>query len=278
MAQEAIEYLNVQPGCWYVDATLGGGGHAQKILALGGKVLGLDQDPNACAYVASLTLKNLSVKQANFRELERVVAEEGLDQVMGVLFDLGMSSYQLEQSGLGFSFQKDEPLDMRMAPTMGVTAADLVNGLTKKELSELFSKYGEEKLARLYSAAIVEARLKKPIMTTAELVTILKSVSRFRFSGSKHPATRVFQALRIAVNDEINALNQGLAATFQVLAVGGRLVVISFHSLEDRVVKNLRQDNRWQELSGVITPTVEESKANRRSSSAKLRAYEKRSN
>ncbi len=182
--------------------------------------------------------ENLKLAQANFKDIKQVVTEARLSKVSGVLFDLGVSTHQLEETERGFSFNKDAPLDMRMDPSKGASAKDLVNGLYEKELAELFLKLGEENWSKPIAKKIVQYRERKQIETTNELANIILSVRRRSPSDRTHPATRIFQALRIAVNDELNSLKEALPNAFSVLEPGGRIVVISFHSLEDRIVKN----------------------------------------
>ncbi len=235
--QQVLTYLAVRPGAIYVDGTVGGGGHARAILeaiAPGGRLLGLDRDPAALA-VAERQLASFGervlLRHGSFARLAALVDE--VAPVDGVLLDLGLSSNQLADPARGFAFSLEGPLDMRMDQTEEVaTAADLVNGLSVKELSDLLYRYGEERQARRIAAAIVAAR---PLRTTAELAAVVEGVVGRR--GRIHPATRTFQALRIAVNGELEALEAALTQALDVLKPGGRLVVISFHSLEDRIVK-----------------------------------------
>lgn len=235
---EVLEALQPRPGCSYVDATLGAGGHAAGILSASapdGRLLGLDADPDAIAYVReSLRIygDRVVLKAANFRQIGTVAPVLGFAEVDGVLMDLGLSSRQLSQPSRGFSFSQEGPLDMRLNPSRGRTAADLVNGLPEAELADLFWRFGEERYSRRIARAIVAAR---PVTTTAKLADVV-----FRTVGRRekiHPATRVFQALRIAVNDELEALDQALPQARDLLRPGGRMAVIAFHSLEDRLVK-----------------------------------------
>ncbi len=287
LLKETIEFLNVRPGEKYIDATLGGGGHTFEILRHGGHVLGLDVDQDALDYVGNefkvqsskfKVGKDLFLAKGNFKDIDLLAKKEGFDKVFGIVFDLGVSSHQLQIAERGFSFQQDGPLDMRMDQDLGVKAADLVNILTRGELYELFTKLGEEYNARAIAERIVQARKVGPITTTTELVEIVKGELRGTFKIN--PATKVFQALRIAINDEINSLKEGLPKAFDLLEKGGRMVVISFHSLEDRIVKN--QFKEWYEKgSGKIvtkkpvTPTRDEVIRNKRSRSSKMRIIEK---
>lgn len=285
MPKESIEFLSIQKGEWYVDCNLGGGGHTELILKAGGNVLGIDLDPDAIWEVRK-RLKSyidegrLKLTQTNFSNIADAVAENKIAEVSGVLFDLGVSTHQLEIAERGFSFNADAPLDMRMDPTRGASAKDLVNGLYEKELAELFLKLGEENWSKPIAKRIAEYRLKKQIETTNELAQIILSVRRRSPSDRTHPATRIFQALRIAVNDELNSLKMALPAAFEVLKPGGRIAVISFHSLEDRIVKNYFKELDMQKGGKIITDkpletSEEETLENPRARSAKLRVIEK---
>lgn len=289
LLKETLEFLEVKPQGKYIDATLGGGGHSEEIVKRGGLLLGLDLDPEAIQY-ASQRLKKIAcpdlpppkIIQANFSEIAKVAIENGFTEVEGILFDLGVSSHQLETPSRGFSFNQEGILDMRMNPQgQQVTAKDLVNGLTEKELAELFWKLGEEKFAKRFARAICQERLKQPIQTTNQLAEIILRVApkRGRFDRT-HPATRVFQALRIAVNDELNSLREALPATLGLLKTGGRLVILSFHSLEDGIVKRFFLEKEKKGVLKILTPKPvgpkkEEIEQNPRARSAKLRAAEK---
>lgn len=289
LLKEVIQYLGVKKGEKYIDATVGGGGHTAAILKLGGKVLGIDCDPEAIkaarTYLASACPpgKHCSWRlvRGNFKDIFQIAKREGFLNVSGILFDLGVSSYQLETAERGFSFNLKGPLDMRMDPSLRVTAADLVNGLNKGELDELFSKFGQEHYSRRLAEAIIRARSLRPIKTTGELVEIInQALPTKRRRRKLHPATRVFQALRIAVNDELNNLKKSLPQALDLLKPKGRLVVISFHSGEDRIVKQQFKAAEEHGLVRIITdkpvrPTAEEIKRNPRSRSAKLRVGEK---
>jgi len=288
LLSEVVEYLNLRPGRKYIDATVGGGGHAAAIVEKGGIVLGIDVDPQAVEFAkrslaAKFKVQNSKFKiiRGNFKEIEKIAKENNFYPAAGILYDLGLSSWQLEQSGRGFSFQKDELLDMRADPDLKVTAADLVNGLTEPELTKLFEKYGEEKYARQIAGAIIRSRWDKPLRTSRELAEIASRSVRER--GKRrleriHPATKVFQALRIAVNDELNNLQSSLPQAFGLLEPKGRLAVISYHSLEDRIVKNFFKEtgSRGKILTKKpVTPSEAEIVENLRARSAKLRAIEK---
>jgi 16S rRNA (cytosine1402-N4)-methyltransferase len=236
--QETLEALQVHPGGCYIDATIGAGGHASGVLersAPGGRLLGLDADPTAVALARRRLAaygERVIILHRNFTALAAVAAEHSFAPVDGVLMDLGLSSLQLEDGSRGFSFRRDGPLDMRFDPTQGVTAAEIINNLPENELADLIYRYGEERHSRAIARAIVARR---PLRTTAELAAIVQGVLRRR--GPIHPATRTFQALRIATNDELAALQSALPQALSLLKPGGRIVVISFHSLEDRIVK-----------------------------------------
>ena len=234
MLQEVIAHLDPKPGAVIVDGTFGGGGYTSAILARGAAVIAIDRDPRAVAAGAALAAAEpaLTLVEGRFGALDAHVVETGRALVDGVVLDVGVSSDQLDEADRGFSFRYDAPLDMRMGAD-GPTAADIVNGTDPSDLAHCLRVYGEEKRAGPLSRAIAEAR---PIRTTGELAAICQRVVRAAKDGL-HPATRTFQALRIAVNDELGELARGLAAAERVLADGGRLVVVAFHSLEDRIVK-----------------------------------------
>jgi 16S rRNA (cytosine1402-N4)-methyltransferase len=286
LTREILELLQIKKGKKYLDATLGGAGHSKEILDRGGKILGIDADPEALAFsrkrlVSACPPSAFSWKlaQGNFVHLKKIARKEGFLRVSGILFDLGTSFYQLKGAKRGFSFDEDSALDMRLDPGSPVRAADLVNSLSQKELSRLFRELGEERFARKISQAICEERAQEPIKTSRELARIIsKSVPRD--SSRIHPATRCFQALRIAVNNELENLKSALPQTIDLLEKGGRLVVVSFHSLEDRIVKNFLKEKEKASIFKIltkkpITPSVLEKKANPSSRSAKLRAAEK---
>jgi len=285
LLKETIDLLNVTEGGRYIDTTLGLGGHSIEIIKQGGKVLGIEIDSDSLAETRNRLrkaglLKKAVLVQGNFKELKRIALETNFVPCDGVLFDLGMSSWQLEESGRGFSFQKEEPLDMRMDKSLSVTATDLLNGLRRDELANLFQKYGEEQFARRIASAIVRARTLKSFGTTGELVRIVENIKGKGGKGKIHPATKVFQALRIAVNNEIDNLRSALPQAFEILVEGSRLVVISFHSLEDGEVKRFFQKLQREGTGDLMTrkpiiPTKREIKANPRARSAKLRVIKK---
>jgi len=294
LLQEAMRALAVQPGGRYIDCTLGGGGHALTILersSPGGQLLGIDADPEAIkvakarleAYGSSVLLVN-----ENFANLQATCIKYDFFPVHGILFDLGLSSLQLGENGRGFSFQREAPLDMRLSPNQVVTAADIINTSSEAELAHLIRTYGEEGYSHRIARHIVNER---PIRTTLQLARVIeRAIGRRR--GRIHPATRTFQALRIAVNRELENLEAALKQAINLLGFEGRLVVISYHSLEDRVVKQFMQQEAKECIcpSGtpvcvcghkarlglinkrVITPSLSEIQLNPRSRSAKLRA------
>jgi 16S rRNA (cytosine1402-N4)-methyltransferase len=289
LLKEAVDYLQVQKGEKYLDATLGRGGHLIEIWERGGRVLGIDFDPEAIRQtkerVEALSQKGekgreeIIFHRGNFVQLKKMARQHDFLSVGGILFDLGVSSDQLLDPKRGFSFRSQEELDMRMDPDLKVTAADLVNGLSKGELNELFTKLGEEQLARPIARAVVRARALKPIKTGAELAKIISRAVPVKKRRSRiHPATRSFQALRIAVNDELNNLKEALPQAVDLLKPEGRLVVISFHSLEDRIVKRFFREREDLEIltPKPIRPTEEEKETNPRSRSAKMRVGEKK--
>lgn len=239
---ETIKMLDINPQGIYVDGTAGGGGHSEAILKklTTGKLISIDQDPDAIEVVSQRLsrYKNSIIVESNFSSIDKVLSDLSIDKVDGVLLDIGVSSYQLDNAERGFSYHNDAALDMRMSKS-GISAYDLVNDLTLQELTEIISKYGEEKFAKSIAKAIVKQREVSKINSTLQLAEIIKSAvpeSVKREHG--HPARKTFQALRIAVNDELANLTHGIDKSFQSLKVGGRLVIITFHSLEDRIVKN----------------------------------------
>ena len=240
LLDETIDSLNVQPGGVYLDGTAGGGGHSAEILRrLGsGTLICVDQDPDAIAVLKERFADNTNVKivQSNFSEIPSVLAQTGENELDGVLLDIGVSSHQLDSADRGFSYHYDAPLDMRMSQS-GATAADLVNTLSYQELAHILFAYGEEKFARNIARAIERERQKEPITTTLQLAEIVKSAYPAAKRHDNHPARKTFQALRIAVNGELDRLSLGLDRAFEHLRRGGRLSVITFHSLEDRLVK-----------------------------------------
>ncbi len=287
MPQEALEYLNVPAGGVVVDGTLGLAGHswliAQK-LGQSGHLIGIDRDALAID-LAKEKLSGLSLQkdfcQGNFADIQQHLSGLGISTVDGVLLDLGISSFQLDNAARGFAFSSDGPLDMRMDPSKGQSAADLVNTLPENQLTNIIEKYGEDRFAKRIAKAIVYHRATQRIERTGQLADIvLRALPHGYTRGRIHPATRTFQALRIEVNDELGSLQRALQQSLEALKPGGRLCVISFHSLEDRIVKQAFK--RFAEGGGAViltkrplVPTETECGTNPRSRSAKLRAIEK---
>jgi 16S rRNA (cytosine1402-N4)-methyltransferase len=303
LAEEVMSMLAPAPGSLQIDATVGGGGHTERILEAtdpDGRLLGLDADGAAIARVAQRLARfgdRLVLRQANFRELSDVAPAAGFGAVDGLLFDLGLSSFQLADTGRGFGFRAGGPLDMRFDTQRGVPASELLATLDTAELTALFRRFGEEPYAPRIARAIVNARATAPIATAEELASLVEKVAPGAAPGRRriHPATRIFQALRIAVNAELDALEEALAAAVDLLRPGGRLVVLSYHSLEDRIVKRFLDAERkgcicppsvpvcvcgrTPRLRLVtkpsMTPTDAEIAANPRARSARLRAAER---
>jgi 16S rRNA (cytosine1402-N4)-methyltransferase len=299
LVAEALWALAPAPGRVIVDGTLGGGGHTRALLAAGADVIGLDRDAAAIGHCRKQfagqnpAAGRLTLRQANFRDLGRVLDEMAICQVDGLLLDLGVSSAQLDRGERGFSFQKAGPLDMRMDQTMTGSAADLVNDASQEELTRIFRVYGEEPSAARVATAIVQARVRGAITDTLGLARVVETV--IPKHGPRHPATRVFQALRMAVNDELGAVAAGLEAAIERLRPGGRLAVITFHSLEDRLVKTFcretaaetidrpewpqpRPNPRWffrAITRRAVQASDAEQRENPRARSAKLRALER---
>lgn len=277
LAAESIEALAIRPDGTYVDATFGAGGHSALILAaLGpqGRLIAFDADPSAEA--RALPDPRFTLVHANFRTLAEELDARGIASVDGVLFDLGVSSMQFDEGERGFSFRVAAPLDMRMDPTQGESAAEWLDSHEEKEIADAIYQYGEERASRRIARAIVARRAEgRPVRDTADLASLVARV--VRTSGRIHPATRTFQALRIAVNDELGALRDGLDAALERTAPGGRIVAISFHSLEDRIVKHtFREDPRVRAVTRKpIVAGDEELAANPRARSAKLRIAER---
>ena len=293
MLAETVDALNVRVGGVYGDGTLGRAGHTREILRRGGRVIGIDRDDDALKAAASLSAEGLKAVKGNHGNVAEIVKSEGLESVDGILLDLGVSSPQLDEGERGFSFRADGPLDMRMDRSCGMTAADVVRDFDEIALTGIFREYGEEPNARRIARAIVKARGEASIKTTLQLAEIVERTVGRR--GAHHPATRVFQALRMHVNDEIGELERALAGGLGCLKPGGRMVVITFESLTDRVVKrffaahagkmvSLQQGGqRWEgELPRVVqitrravVATESEVAANPRSRSAKMRVVER---
>lgn len=298
LLKEVIHYLDLQPGDTILDATIDGGGHAAEILkAIGknGKLIGIEQDKEILEQL-ELRIKNkelnsnLILINGNFRDLDELIAPYNIKSINGAIFDLGMSSLQLKESGRGFSFQKNEPLLMTFKSEIwpdDLTAKEIINRWNEKEIADVLYEYGEERYGRRIAKGIVEARKKEPIETTFDLVDVIRvnvpAAYRNPPAGGRriNCCTRTFQALRIAVNDELKALEEGIEKTWNLLSKKSKLVVISFHSLEDRIVKNFFREKFKNNKEGIIltkkpvTPAEEEIKLNPASASAKLRAIEK---
>lgn len=274
---QVIDFLIVSTGKKYLDLTVGAGGHSLEIIKRGGRVLGIDLDPEILARARQVLGNQATLVEGNYKDVDLIAKENGFEKLDGILLDLGLSSFQLDSPERGFSFRFDAPLDMRMSPELGVRAVDLVNGLNVGELEELFMKLGEEKQARRIAKEIVGSRVDHKITTTTELAEIVKKVKKVSFGKHIHPATQVFQALRIAVNDELNNLREVLPKASSLLGKDGRLVVISFHSLEDRIVKDFFKSSSELKVltEKPITASEEEVGLNPRSRSAKMRVAEK---
>lgn len=299
LLEETLEALAIREDGRYLDGTFGRGGHARAILdRLGddGRLLAIDRDPDAVAAARTHLGADprVRIEQGNFAEMGAISAIAGFKRGFdGVLLDLGVSSPQLDRAERGFSFLSDGPLDMRMDPTGGQSASDWINSATERELADVIRRYGEERFARRIARAIVLARQEDPITSTARLADVVAGAVRTREPG-KHPATRTFQAVRIHINNELGSLSDGLDAALEILAPGGRLAVISFHSLEDRIVKRFirghsMEDEVWRGLPDIpeharprlapvgraIRASADEVASNPRSRSAVLRAAER---
>jgi len=291
LQKEVLKYLDPKPNENFIDCTIGEGGHTLAILEKNkpkGKVLGIDQDPQLCQKLSKFNFNRLTLVNDSFANLKEIVKRERFKSVSGILFDLGISSWHLEKSGRGFSFLRSEPLDMRYSPQSPLTAEKIVNFWSKSEIEKILREYSQEKFAKKIAEEIIEARKLRPIKTTFQLTGVIKrAVPRKYQTGRIHSATRTFQALRITVNNELNNLETTLPQTLKILKPGGRLVVISFHSLEDRIVKNFYREPALKTLTKKpIRPQKDynppstssrlrrapEIKINPRSRSAKLRA------
>lgn len=296
LAEEVGAFLRPAPGILFLDGTLGGGGHSELLLQSGASVIGLDRDPDALTH-ASARLAGFAHRftpvQANYADSGETLDRLGIAQVGGALLDIGVSSHQLDEAARGFSLMQDGPLDMRMGPDAPQTAADLINQADPEELIRIFREFGEEKAASRIARHLVVVRATRPFQTTGQLADAVAEV--LPRTGKRHPATRVFQSLRIAVNDELGSLERGLGAISNRLARGARFGVITFHSLEDRIVKHWfkHHSNEWLDrpewpeprrnpdrifrllTPHPIDPCPEEVDANPRSRSAKLRVVER---
>jgi 16S rRNA (cytosine1402-N4)-methyltransferase len=290
LLKESIALLNVKKGERYIDATLGGGGHTKEIIDQGGIVLGIDTDQEAIDYVSKklepeIKEKKLTLAKGNFRQIDEIARLNNFDQVEGIIFDLGVSSHQINSPERGFSFLRPGPLDMRMDRSSQVRAADLINVLSKGELYEIFTKLGQEHRSRSIIDSIAFTRKVKAIETTDDLVEVIREAYGMKKELTPYERTlisqKVFQALRIVVNNELENIKEALPKAIELLRDNGRLLVISFHSLEDGIVKNAFRDFEENKKGRVITkkviiPTKEEIEKNRRSKSSKLRAFERK--
>lgn len=299
LLNQTIDYLVTDPEGIYIDCTLGGGGHLRELLTRLDKearVIAIDKDKDILSEtMQTIDAENVTFVHSDFRKLSSVLENLKINQVNGVLMDLGVSSFQLDEGERGFSFHEDAELDMRMNREETFSAADLVNTYSEEEIADVLWRYGEEKYSRRIAKAIVEYRKEKPIKTTLELVEIIKAAVPASYRREKHPARKSFQAIRIAVNKELDALMEVLPQAVDVLMPGGRLCIITFHSLEDRIVKQFFQENAKEcicppglpictcdhkprlkiETRKPCVPDEEECKANFRARSAKLRVATK---
>jgi 16S rRNA (cytosine1402-N4)-methyltransferase len=296
LEKEVVELLEPKPGSFILDGTCGGGGHTEVLLESGANVLALDQDPDAVRHVSEQLAsfgRRVTVRQANFRHAARVLDELGIRTIGGALLDLGVSSRQLENPERGFSLVRNGPLDMRMDPRTELTAATIVNEYSAEQLTRLFRELGEEPAARRIASLIVKMRNRSPFRETLPLARAIEKLAGRH--GRRHPATQVFQALRMEVNDELGALEEGLRVLAERLQPGARIAVIAFHSLEDRIVKNFFRDHSREWLDRPewpapqrnpnydlklvtpkpVEPSEDEQRANPRSRSAKLRVAKK---
>lgn len=291
---EAIKALDLNENKIIVDGTAGGGGHSGEIAKRAKRVISIDQDPDAIAVLNERLgdKKNVTIVHDNYSNIKNIISNLDIDKIDGLLLDLGVSSFQLDTAERGFSFHKDAPLDMRMSKS-GLSAYDVVNNYDERQLADIIYRYGEEKFSRRIAANIVKARAEKPIETTFELVDIIKSSMPQKAMRDAHPARRTFQAIRIEVNAELDVLKSTLEDAFDILAPGGRIAIITFHSLEDRIVKE--QFAKWcqgctcpkefpvcvcgKKPKGKtfksISPSKEELEENPRARSSRLRIFEK---
>ena len=300
LLNESISSLNLKENSIIVDATLGYGGHSSSILdrIKKGYLFAFDQDSEAIRHSTDRLSKigtNFTIIKSNFKNMKEELNKRGIEKVDGVLFDLGVSSPQLDDAERGFSFHEDAPLDMRMDQDQAFSAYDVVNNYSKEELARIFLKYGEDKFSNNIAKKIVEYRTTKPIETTLELVEIIKTAVPMKFRIDKHPARQIFQAIRIEVNHELDVIEPAINQALEMLNVGGRVAVITFHSLEDRLVKNIfrekcKIDEKLKGLPNIpeeylpdfrlvenkaIVPSEEELKRNPRARSSKLRVIER---
>ncbi|MFA5355502.1 MAG: 16S rRNA (cytosine(1402)-N(4))-methyltransferase RsmH [Candidatus Paceibacterota bacterium] len=287
LQKEVIEYLDPKPNQNFIDCTADGGGHTAGILektAPKGKVLAIDWDQEMTSRLKEKSKEagwkgRVIVANDNFANLKEIIKRKNFKKINGILFDLGFSSFHPDESRRGFTFQKQEPLDMRYDANNPLTVEKILNFSSEQDLEKILAEYGEEKFAREIAREIIMERRSREIKNTFQLVSIVKRAVPEKFQHQKiHPATRTFQALRIAVNDELNNIKKGLAAALEAANSGGRVVAISFHSLEDRIVKNFIKENK-NNIQGLtkkpIGPKWDEIRINPRSRSAKLRAFQK---
>ncbi len=299
LLDKALESLNIRPSGTYIDATFGRGGHSRAILKKlneAGRLIAFDQDPEAVAFAKQQFADEprLTIEHCNFDQIANVIEQYGLTKkIDGVLMDLGVSSPQLDDAGRGFSFLRSGPLDMRMDTSRGETARQWLAKVKPADLIRVLKKYGEEKFAKRITTAIVEARAQREITETGDLAEIISNAIPVK-EKNKHPATRSFQAIRICINDELQAIERGLQGAVSVLATGGRLSVISFHSLEDRIVKRFMRDISsrpklpagfpvmeadievpFRRVAKPVVASAEELKQNPRARSARLRVLER---
>ncbi len=296
LLQESVDALTTKSDLTIVDATLGGGGHTEALLESGCRVISVDQDPEAIQYAKQRLSRfgdRVTFCEGNFSELTTILSGLGIESIDGLLADLGVSSRQLDVAERGFSMQKDGPLDMRMGPSAKLSAADLVNTWDQDAIADVIYRYGDETASRRIAKAIVERRATKPFTRTLELANVIEKLIGRR--GKTHPATKTFQAIRIAVNDELGVLESLLEQSVRVLKPGGRLAIITFHSLEDRIVKHFIRERSQKEIDRpewpaprpnpnytftevtrkATEPSADEIKRNPRSRSAKLRTAER---
>lgn len=291
---EAIKALDLNENKIIVDGTAGGGGHSGEIAKTAKRVISIDQDPDAIAVLNERLgdKENVTIVHDNYSNIKNIISNLDIEKIDGLLLDLGVSSFQLDTAERGFSFHKDAPLDMRMSKS-GLSAYDVVNNYDERQLADIIYRYGEEKFSRRIAANIVKARAEKPIETTFELVDIIKSSMPQKAMRDAHPARRTFQAIRIEVNAELDVLKSTLEDAFDILAPGGRIAIITFHSLEDRIVKE--QFAKWCQgctcpkefpvcvcgnkpkgkIFKSISPSKEELEENPRARSSRLRIFEK---
>ena len=302
LLHETIDSLNIKPDGIYVDGTLGGGGHAYEVcrrLGPDGRFIGIDQDADAIAAAGARLSEftdRVTIVRSNYEQISQVLTDLGLSQVDGICLDLGVSSHQLDTVERGFTYREDAPLDMRMDQRKSETAADIVNYYSENELYRIIRDYGEDKFAKNIAKHIARARLEKPLETTGELIEVIKAAIPMKIRAAHgHPAKKTFQAIRIELNEELEVLTRSINTMIDLLKPEGRLSIITFHSLEDRIVKNLFRENEdpcecprqfpvcmcgKKSKGKVITrkpivPTAEEIADNKRSKSSKLRVFER---